>query len=255
MKDPITPFGRRWEILRSLWLIWLFGPFALTAFISFLYIGIRAGRNKWTIAGIIYLFGALTVLYILGGIEEDGIIVDFLAGLSLSIWLFAMIHGFLARKEYLRIIAKNVIDHPFKQTPPIIVKTNFPFFSDSGKRGDLNAIKKRKNPLPIADQKEPFMLHINEASLKKIASHPYIGNIVARQIVDVRNKVGSFQSYSHFTETTKMKPHILAKAKPYLIFNEEDEANLNKKGRDQKQQRANSSQNKQKYRSGRIVDI
>lgn len=92
------------------------------------------------------------------------------------------------------------------------------------------------------------MLKINKASLREIASHPYIGNVVARQIVQVRERVGEFKSFSHFVKETNIQPHILAKAKPYLIFDDEQRQMKTTK------QKPTETNKKKKYRSGRIVD-
>ncbi|MGM8214594.1 helix-hairpin-helix domain-containing protein [Bacillaceae bacterium W0354] len=251
MYDPITPFGRRWEIRHSFWLFWLLGPFGLTSFISFFYIGARAGRKKWLIAAFIYLIISFSSLYVAGDADEDSILLDIAAGLALTVWVGSGIHAFLARREYLRIIAKKIIDNPYRQTPPIKVQTRYPFFDDTktAQPMSIKNVKKKKSHIPVADQEEPFMLRINKASLKEIASHPYIGNIVARQIVQVRDKVGQFNSYSHFVKETDIKPHILAKAKPYLIFNEKEEQHK----QDEPKQPTVTPQKKE-YRSGRIVD-
>jgi hypothetical protein len=48
----VTSRGRRWELLHSLWLGWTL-LFGFTSWAAFLYIGIRAGRARWILWGLV----------------------------------------------------------------------------------------------------------------------------------------------------------------------------------------------------------
>ncbi|WP_102026760.1 ComEA family DNA-binding protein [Salirhabdus sp. Marseille-P4669] len=249
MIDPITPFGKRWEIRHSIWMIWLFGIAGLTSFISFLYIGSRMKKVKWNIAALIYFICMAQYFFYGGDYDIDHIIFEISLVIALAAWVISIIHGFNARREYLRLLATKIIKDPYITTPPYLVKTRY--FNTKGPM-EVNTIKKIKKKkknvsIPVADKEKPFMLPINKASLKDIASHPYISNVVARQIVDARKRVKTFESFAHLVQETNMKPHVIAKAKPYLIF---DEKAQTKEHPPEKQEEVK----KKEYSTGRIVD-
>ncbi|MBC5635674.1 helix-hairpin-helix domain-containing protein [Ornithinibacillus sp. BX22] len=250
--DPITPFGRKWEYRHSLWLNWLFGPFLLTGFISFLYIGIRTKKNKWIIAGVIYFIVMAQYFFYFGNYDSDSTFFNLSILLVCAGWVAAWVHAFQARREYLRIIALQVINDPLRHTPPYIVNTTYPFPGAKEPFENIKHVKKQKTSTSVTEQKEPFVININGASMQEIASHPYIGNILARQIVQVRDKVGEFKSFAHLVEETNMKPHIIAKAKPYIQFSEELQTTPS--NWEDKEKKPSGSTVKKEPTSGRIVD-
>ncbi|MGY3714634.1 helix-hairpin-helix domain-containing protein [Sutcliffiella cohnii] len=255
--DPITPFGRKWEYRHSMWMNWLFGPFLLTGFISFIYIGIRAKKKKWLFYGAIYFIIMAQYFFYFSSYDINSTTFDISIMLVLGGWVFAWVHAFQARREYLRILAVKIMKDPLQPTPPYRVKTHYPFPTEEQPFTTIKNVKKVKADLPVVDKKVPFTFNVNNASLQEIASHPYIGNILARQIVQIRERVGAFQSLEHLIEETNMKPHIIAKAKPYITFGnvEKQTPTSAEPSNDEEQNKPNASPSRKKETiSGRIVD-
>lgn len=254
--DPITPFGRKWEFRHSMWIIWLLGPFLLTGFISFLYIGIRMNKKKWKIAAAIYFLIMAQYFFYFGDYDSTSFPFQMSIIVVCVGWIAAWVHAFQARREYLRILAINIINDPNRKTPPFKVKTNYPFpgLTVNQEYCDIKQVKKNKSDAPVVRQKEPFMLDVNKANLEEIASHPYIGSITARQIVQARHKIGEFHSLEHLLQETNMKPHIIAKAKPYIIVNDVVKPSANTFETNNSNQYQSDSSKKENPISGRIVD-
>ncbi|MCB1327420.1 MAG: hypothetical protein H7A21_08425 [Spirochaetales bacterium] len=113
----ITNRGSGWEWAQSWWLLLPLGW--LTACLGFIYAGLRAGRFKWTLTGLIY--GAVTVgcfYFFLQqpepavGSEAQTDPVALIVGLIFfGMWPVGVIHALLIRKEFLlHMDARSKVD-------------------------------------------------------------------------------------------------------------------------------------------------
>lgn len=88
-----TNRGQRWEQRNSLWIVFTFLPFAITSFVSFLFIAVRLKNKKWAIYSMIY-FAAMVVAFTIPSTEIGAMI-------ALFTWIFSIIHAFKIRPVYL----------------------------------------------------------------------------------------------------------------------------------------------------------
>ncbi|WP_017471415.1 ComEA family DNA-binding protein [Amphibacillus jilinensis] len=246
MKNAITPMGVKWELLKSLWILWLVVPFGFTSYISFFYISMRVKKRSWFIAGLIYSF--IFIQFVL--VDEFNLTDGFIGGISTMLlfvgWIAAWVHALNARKQYLPMLLEKIqldarsIPQPqdaFEMSPPVVSATAV---------APLDTELTNENLTDHQRQPETFekKVNMNIATIEEIASVPSIGNILASQIVEVRKQEGPFHDFADFVELVAIKPHILAKAKPFMTFAIDDFD----KGND-KQQHSQS-----KHSAGRVVD-
>src|SRR5690625_4289656 len=102
---PITPLGKKWEFNHSIWLAWLLVPFGFASYISFFYIAARAKKKKWFVAGIIYLLFFIQYIYFSDNYPFGHPVFTMSMIVLLFAWIASCVHAFIARREYLRIIA------------------------------------------------------------------------------------------------------------------------------------------------------
>lgn len=268
----LTPFGRGWEWGRSLWMIWLLFPFGFASFISFFYIGFRTKQTKWTISGFIYLIIIIIHFTIDENFDVDHPVFDVSVGVVLCAWIAAWIQATIARRQYLRLLAQQIIGPvEFRkfQMEMIDKQLNIEEVSldpenEENKGQPLGKIEPKKKIVtkppqaaqPLKQQKTdkrvqesaPSVVNVNRASANELRALPSIDQLLAQQIIDVRKRVKNFQSYTHLVEALKLQPHVLARAKPYLTFSD-NELKEKTSQHDEKEieKRAES-------RRGRIVD-
>lgn len=247
MRTSITPFGKKWEYLHSIWMIWLAGPFGFTMFVSFFYIGARAKKVKWIVAGVIY-FIIVAQYFVVSDfyeIDETPFTVSMLV--LLLFWAISVIHAIMARKEYLIIRVEQInANRAYWNLPPIEHEQTI-----TKQAADISNIKKdistNENGSQTEEEQKPRVVNVNQATQEELTALPAMNNVLASQIIDSREEEGDFDSFSHFIARMNMKPHILAKAKPYMKFTDENHVDHEKQQRDDRKESAS-------HLSGRIVD-
>ncbi|MFA8439484.1 ComEA family DNA-binding protein [Pueribacillus sp. YX66] len=198
---PKEPFDKAWKYKNSIWLVWLFVPFGLTMYISFLYIGLKMKRKKWIIAGVIYSIITSQAFILTEFYPDDHIVSDLSIWLLIFGWIFALIHGFLARDEYLHMLSEKTYAHPvhYIHSPVTSPRTH------------------------QREKKNPTIVNINKATAKELEQLPSINSFLANKMVAVRRDIGHYRSFSHLIESIGVKQHILEDAKEFLIFSHNDE--------------------------------
>lgn len=204
LTNPLT--NKKWIFLNSSWIALLFIPLGLGTFVSFIFIGIRASVKKWLIAGIIYLILILSGFILINYYDDTHFLSDIGTGLLLGGWLTAIGHGLAIRKKYLHIIAREI-------TGPASLNQNDKQLAEA-------PIKERTKER-VEREEPPEIININKATEREISLLPSIHPFLAKEIVSVRTKVKRFKSLEHFARETNVKPHILSKAKQYIVFTDE----------------------------------
>src|SRR5690625_2854 len=234
----ITPLGLKWELMRSYWLIWLLVHLGFTIFISFFYIEIRVRQLKWMIAGFVYLGIVIQAFVFTELFPEEHIVFDLSVGIIIFGWVAACVHAFLARSEYLYLLARKL--HP-EQVTEVHFKKKQPT------RMNIKEKQPKKTIIPTKqEEKNPQVINMNKATEEELKQLPSIGPFLAKQIIAVRKKVKRFASYAHLVEVLEIKPHVLLKAKEFMVFSDEE---LETPDEPKEKQKATLTK-----KSGRIVD-
>lgn len=249
MAIPITRMGKFWEWRHSVWLVWLLFPFGFTAFISFLIIGVKMKNLKWLLSGFVYMAAVIQVFVIQEIFPVDSMVYDFSIGIILIGWIIACVHAFSARRVYLKRLEKMVNEYRSGTAEQKRVHAGTVPLPASG---NLSHVPKKKASGESRRETSPSVpgkpVDMNAAGREEIAAIPSIGNILAGKIIDIRERHGHFESFSHFVSLTEIQPHVLAKAKPWMVFPED-------RKEDPPSQDKLEEKDGEKYRAGRIVDF
>lgn len=213
MGNAITPMGKKWEYLHSIWMMWLLFPFGFFSFISFFYISLRVKKLKWFIAGIIYLLIVIQFFVLDEFIPEESFIFDLSVMLTLGGWIAAWVNAVLSRRTYLQLLAQKKAE---LQGISAYDETHYWDALDSTSQSE-SVPEFVEQPVPSSQQ-----VNMNTATKEEIMTIPSVESILAGQIVEIRRRRGPFLNFSHFTELMDMEPHMLAEANPFMIFIDDD---------------------------------
>lgn len=239
----ITPYGKKWEWSRSIWLVWLLFPFGFFSFISFFLIGARTRTLKWIVAGVIYCLIVVQFFVVMEVVPEEHFFYDISVGLVLAGWIAAWVHATVARVEYLRKIAYETAPKRMDKFLSRAARTTV------SKPAPAKPLKMKREK-SASKQKNPKVININKAKEKDLRELPSVGPFLAKEIIRVRKRVFAYDSYSHLIACLKVKPHVLAKAKDFIVYSDE-ELKARKRTESEKQKEDASPPQK---RTGRVVD-
>lgn len=216
----MTPLGKRWENLHSLWVLWLLVLYkdGNLSFIPFFYIGIRARKLKWILAGCGYLIVVLAfyAVKVFDYIEHP--IFNLALAFMLFFYVTAWVHGLWARKEYLQIIAERELEkrriHESQGA------------DDARDRKVQQAIYSGKQEHQTMQIKTDYhgLIYINKAKKEEIAV--LTGTDLAKEIIRVRKKHGHFNSIVDLIRHIHIKPHLMAEMNKHFIFNEQTDEQM-----------------------------
>lgn len=83
-----------------------------------------------------------------------------------------------------------------------------------------NAAVPRTQEVPIVEEKPLGLVDINNDSEEEISNLPGIGAILAKRVVNMRVENGSFTSLEDLGQKLGLKPHIVERIRPYVIFSQ-----------------------------------
>ncbi|MFD1449762.1 MULTISPECIES: ComEA family DNA-binding protein [Oceanobacillus] len=245
MGDAITPLGKKWEYLHSIWILWLIFPFGFLSFISFYYISLRVRKLKWFIAGSIYALLVIQFFVVDEFYPKESFIYDASVMLILGGWIAAWINAVISRKTYLQLLVKQTKSEARRMSAPSYdIQETYSLDPSAESSQSVDTPKPVEEPINYNTSLPAEKVNMNTAAQKEIAAIPSLGNILAGQIVEIRKRRGPFHNFSHFVELMDIKPHILAKAKPFMVFSNEDLGD----------RESEHSTDHSKYSSGRVVD-
>ncbi|WP_146017516.1 helix-hairpin-helix domain-containing protein [Verrucosispora sp. ts21] len=98
--SPAAKFS--WRLMHSWWLLLPILGFSCLGGFGFLYVGLRARRPAWWIAGIGYLLVGWTVFALIGEADPESALSDWMAGLVLAVWAASILHAFLINSSWLQ---------------------------------------------------------------------------------------------------------------------------------------------------------
>src|SRR5690625_4688916 len=248
MSNSTIKMTTGWKILNSLWVLVTFVPLGLVAYIGFFFIGIRANNRKWLVTGFIYLILIMGSFVMTGTFDTEHIMSNIGVGILLTAWFSYMIHSFAVRQQYLNIVFRRKVhyEHGLNTQVSKQVVDVSEMKEQQAKQTQLQN-KKVENKEKQQKLTPPQVININKATEEEISTLPSIHPFLAKNIVKAREKVNQFESIEHLATVVNIKPHILNKSKPYIIFADE-------KVSSQKAQHKRESEKEKVRKSGRMVD-
>jgi len=249
MSNSTIKMTTGWKILNSLWVLVTLVPLGLVAYVAFFFIGIRANNRKWLITGFVYFVLIMGSFTMVGMYDTEHFMSGIGVGILLVAWFSCMIHSFAVRQHYLNIIFKRKVHYEHglntQVNKQVVDVSEMKERRTKQKKQVQN--KKVKNNEKQKKPTSPQVININKATEEEICTLPSIHPFLAKNIVKAREKVNQFESIEHLATVVNIKPHILNKSKPYIIFADE-------KVSSQKAQHKRESEKEKVRKSGRMVD-
>ncbi|MGC5031763.1 helix-hairpin-helix domain-containing protein [Micromonospora sp. DT229] len=116
--SPASKFS--WRLLHSWWLLLpILGLSCLGGF-GFLYVGLRARRPAWWLAGCCYLVVGWAAFILTGSSDSESAFSDWMVGLMLAVWIAGIVHACLINSAWLRHLAgyRPWYEQPIGGYPP-----------------------------------------------------------------------------------------------------------------------------------------
>jgi len=233
---------RKWRLQHSVWMLGPIVSFGMITWASFLYIGVRARRRDWQVAGVLYAIGVVIVLIFTpssdsNGAPASGSAADWTAGLLIALWVAGVTHAFLSNKSWLRWRAQN--STPWYVTGGAEVrgghKTPGPSSlppqlsglgidsanyysqqhlgegpSEVGGSSPRDRLSLPSDP-PAAPRNAPAAsftsIDVNIARASELAALPGFNDERAKHAVAVRERLGGFNSIQQFADSAGLLPH------------------------------------------------
>ncbi|MEV4274587.1 helix-hairpin-helix domain-containing protein [Actinoplanes xinjiangensis] len=205
--DPV-PYrpGLAWKLGHSAWLLAPFLTFGCGSVGGFLYVGLRARRPAWWIAGIVYSVAAMALLFISDSLPKDSDLASLTALLWVLTWVVSVGHAVAINSSWLRWLVRRRRGSAYPQDPP-------PWKSPPP-----------SPPLPAPVQQAlqvpppavPLLLDVNAAGLDELAALPAIGPERAARAVAARRERNGFATVAEFAAAAELAPHQFAAVRDRL---------------------------------------
>jgi len=193
-----TSRGTAWETRQS-WFMLLF----LTGFlywVPLVYMGLRVLQFRWVIHGALYaLPGVLFTLVLASGgyAEGAGGALAYLRGSAGAFWVFALIHTWNARGEFLVRLAEQQYEHE-----DLLDRTRSRVDAASAGSGDSSPPAPRR------------LLNVNRITEAELAMLPGLGTEQARQALRMREDMGEYRSFADFAAKLQLPAAASARLRP-----------------------------------------
>ena len=97
-ESVLTPRGKAWERLHSLWIAWTFA-LGFFSWLAFVYIGLRARHPRWMLWGVLYATPLILFAVFTSQMSQSWANVTLNA--TVVVGAVSVVHAFIVRKEYL----------------------------------------------------------------------------------------------------------------------------------------------------------
>lgn len=232
----------RWRRRHSLWLLGpIFGVSLLTG-VAFLYIGLKARRRTWWIAGIGYVV-VLGIGVSLSDGDETSMRSEWSAGILAALWIGGMVHALLVNKGWLRWRAQNA--DPWYVQDKVAATDVFPshnpvppevsglgvdtdrFYNDTPPATLYDAPRTQARPPATpppapspgapSSPPEPSKVDVNTATPSDLTRLPGIDLNRAATIISTRERSGSFPTPEAFAAAGDLAPHEFSRLRNLVV--------------------------------------
>jgi hypothetical protein len=186
-----TPPSRGWKVANSAWLLTPILSFGCASVAGYLYVGLRARRPGWWIAGIGYSVGANVFLFAGESQPIESTASTVLSFLWIFTWMASVVHAVVINFSWLDWLAGQ-------RRPPARPWTYEP--------------APEVQPAPAV----PLLLDVNAAGLDELAALPAIGPERAARAVAARQDRSGFATVAEFAAAAELAPHQFAAVRDRL---------------------------------------
>ncbi|MBO3739320.1 helix-hairpin-helix domain-containing protein [Actinoplanes flavus] len=99
---PQGPARLSWRLGHSAWVLLPILSFGCLSAAGFLYVGVRARRHAWSIAGIVYSVLANAAFFTGPTLPKDGVASDLTVVALLIVWMISVVHALVINSSWLQ---------------------------------------------------------------------------------------------------------------------------------------------------------
>jgi DNA uptake protein ComE-like DNA-binding protein len=206
--SSITHLGKQWERWHSLWIGWTFTA-GMFNWIAFLYVGVRARRQRWVLWGAFYSIPFILAMVFAEGSEA---VMDAVVALMIVMGIVSIVHAFRIRPDYLRTIASGLQAAPKPAFYPPEQR-----HGGATHRQPTPPPATAPTPTPAPAASPTAVTDLSTASEEELAAIPEIGATLARRAVEERESRGGFSSVDEFGRALELKPHVVERLRPRVF--------------------------------------
>ncbi|MFI6262180.1 ComEA family DNA-binding protein [Micromonospora sp. NPDC051006] len=225
-----------WRIRHSLWLLLPIAGCGFLAGAGFLYIGLRARRTAWWIAGIAYLVIGWTSFATIGESDKTGALSTVATVVLLAMWVASIVHGCVVNSSWLRWRADHLPwyarpqaqpptwpggPYPPAQAGPPSLPTSAPLAVHEvmpqpgaypGAATTVAPAPTQPSPPPpsVPRAVPPGAVDVNAATVEQLAALAHFDPERARRVVAERQVRRGFGSVEEFAAVANLAPHEFA---------------------------------------------
>ncbi|WP_446212949.1 helix-hairpin-helix domain-containing protein [Micromonospora sp. IBSANI012] len=236
---------RGWRLRHSWWLLMpILGCGCIGGF-GFIYVGLRARRPHWWIAGIGYALLGWAAFATVGGTDKDNPVSDVATAMTLAVWIAGIVHAMLINPAWLRWQAQHrpwytqpappAAGAPYPPAPfappgpawPVGPQPVHPAGPPSAYWGTGPvAAPVPAQPVPPVPPVAPAgasvaptgpMVDVNSANHDQLVALPGFDPARARQVLATRDARRGFGSLAEFAAAANLAPHEYARLRDTLV--------------------------------------
>lgn len=216
---PPDPYHQplSWKLANSSWLLAPILTFGCASVAGFLYVGLRAKRPAWWIAGIVYTVAANVFLFAGDSLPQDSAASTLMALLWVLTWVASVAHAVAINGAWLRWLAGYRWQAHAPQPPPWSYGPAQPWTHPPLPPQIQQAVPAPEQyyaappPPPV-----PVTLDVNTASVDDLAALPSFGPERAARAVAARQERNGFGTVAEFAAAAELAPHQFAAVRDRL---------------------------------------
>ncbi|GAA1195172.1 ComEA family DNA-binding protein [Pseudonocardia alaniniphila] len=235
---------RAWRIRHSIWLLGPIVGIGIITWASFLYVGTKASRRDWQIAGGLYAAATAAIFFFTDGTEgPNGKPNEWLGGVMLALWAAGIVHAVLSNKSWLRWRSQNHApwyaaqessspSPPQNHLPPEVTAMGIdagqyyapaPPPSNAGSTGITSSpwlhapgpgVAGFQPPAPPTEAPRP--VDVNTTGPEKLAALPGMTPQRIQRVMHERAARRGFTSVSEFADAAGLAPHEHQRIRPLV---------------------------------------
>jgi Helix-hairpin-helix motif len=201
---------RSWRLEHSWWLFVILLSVGLLSWASFVYLGIRTKRQRWTVWGVVYGIAVWGGLLVVGAVDEDSWLVLVGAIGWIGGWAGSFIHGLAIRDEVLDRLSVDEDIHLRDARSRVVAR-------------EVGAELARNTPVLAREagvgEGDGFggLVDVNHADAALLATIPGFTPDLGVKVVELRNEVGGFDSVLDFATILDLPPRLLDSIRDRLV--------------------------------------
>jgi hypothetical protein len=216
--------SRTWRLRNSAGVLWPIASFGLLSCIPFLFRGTRSKSRLWIIYGIAFAVVTIVLFATTTPTEADtgeSTQSAWWGSILLAQWVGSSILAGMTNRKWLLWKAHHAPQAWYAQSPSVTDSLGSQSHSGSG---DASAMFQQPSQQFVHQRVQQFAQQSSDINTMQLGDFERLGMEfeAARQILDVRTKIGRYSSFEHLLGSSRVPPHLLLPYRNALTFGQDN---------------------------------